>query len=100
MQEPSAMAFREPNVVRTILPRLDRREFFAHAGQSALTLGAAACFAPHLLADGIAADAKPESLVKILYDSLSPKQRETICFPWDHQDPKLGLLRTRVSANW
>src|SRR5262245_35447 len=42
----------------------------------------------------------PETLVKVLYDALSPKQRETICFPWDHQDSKRGLLRTRISANW
>ena len=42
----------------------------------------------------------PESLVKVLYDALSPKQREAVCFPWDHQDEERGLLRTRVSANW
>ena len=42
----------------------------------------------------------PESLVKVLYDTLSPKQREAICFAWDHQDPKRGLLRTRVANNW
>ena len=40
------------------------------------------------------------SLVKVLYDTLSPKQRETICFAWDYQDPKRGLLRTRVANNW
>jgi hypothetical protein len=47
-----------------------------------------------------AASGAPESLVKTLFETLTPGQRETICFPWDHQDPKLGLLRTRVSANW
>jgi len=43
---------------------------------------------------------KPETLVKVLYDALSPKQREAICFAWDYQDPKRGLLRTRVANNW
>ena len=38
--------------------------------------------------------------MKVLYDALSPKQREAICFAWDHQDPKRGLLRTRVANNW
>jgi hypothetical protein len=38
--------------------------------------------------------------VKLLYESLSPKQRETVCFPWEHDAGDLGLLRTRVSANW
>ena len=47
-----------------------------------------------------AAASSPESLVKVLYDTLSPKQRETICFAWDYQDPKRGLLRTRVANNW
>ena len=41
----------------------------------------------------------PEALVKKLYDSLSAKQREEICFPWDHKDDR-GVLRTRVSNNW
>jgi hypothetical protein len=37
---------------------------------------------------------------KVLYDMLSPKQREAICFTWDHMDPARGLLRTRVANNW
>ena len=36
----------------------------------------------------------------MLFDTLSPKQREAICFAWDYQDPKRGLLRTRVVDNW
>jgi hypothetical protein len=51
----------------------------------------------------IAADAPrssaAESLVKTLYDSLTPGQREEICFAWDHTDDR-GLLRTHVSNNW
>jgi Protein of unknown function (DUF3500) len=42
----------------------------------------------------------PETLVKLLFEKLSEKQRSEICFAWDHQDPNRGLLRTRVSNNW
>lgn len=37
---------------------------------------------------------KAETLVKTLYDSLTPKQREVVCLPWDH--PR----RQMVQANW
>ncbi|MGD9648069.1 MAG: DUF3500 domain-containing protein [Pirellulales bacterium] len=42
----------------------------------------------------------PESLVKVLYEKLTPGQREKVCYAWDHVDPKRGLLRTRVENNW
>ncbi len=44
----------------------------------------------------------PEPLVKKLYESLSEKQREEICFPWDYKDDrhKELPLRTHVSNNW
>ncbi len=41
-----------------------------------------------------------ESLVKILHESLSPEQKQQICFDWNHQDQKRGLLRTFLSNNW
>ena len=76
---------------------VDRREFIKQAGA-----GLAACSIAGA-APGWAAD-KPthsaESLVKVLYNSLSPKQKETVCFDWNHQDETRGLLRTRVAANW
>lgn len=43
--------------------------------------------------------AAPETLVKKLYDTLTPKQKEEICFDWDYKDDR-GLLRTHVSNNW
>lgn len=43
--------------------------------------------------------AASESLVKKLYDSLTPQQRNEICFKWDYVDDR-GLLRTHVSNNW
>ena len=44
--------------------------------------------------------ATPESLAGMLHASLTPAQREAICFPWDYAHRKFGLLRTRVGANW
>jgi hypothetical protein len=42
----------------------------------------------------------PESLVKVLYESFTPAQKQAVCFAWDFQHPEMGLLRTRVSNNW
>ena len=89
--------------------RMKRRDFLTTAG--GVVLGASA-IGSILPAGRVWAQAKstapiagavkssPESLVKVLYEALSPKQREAICFAWDHQDSERGLLRTRVSANW
>jgi hypothetical protein len=92
--------------------RLPRRDFLA---ASSAALGAAAIggilpagrvWAQAKSATEVASAANasaassPESLVKVLYDTLSPGQREAMCFAWDFQDPKRGLLRTRVANNW
>lgn len=60
-----------------------------------------------LLATGVAGRAEEpapahaaETLAQMLHATLSPAQRDMICFPWDYVDPKLGLLRTRVGNNW
>src|SRR5258706_4302936 len=42
----------------------------------------------------------PESLVKVLYETLNEKQKREICFPWDHQEKSRGLLRCYLSNNW
>ncbi len=87
--------------------RLVRRDFLKTAGGVALGAGALAAGLPvgrvgaeAKAAADAATPSSPESLVKVLYDALSPKQREAICFPWNHQDPERGLLRTRVANNW
>ncbi len=69
-----------------------------------LLAGAAAC-ASTIAIRGVAAEpaaAPPsaESLAAQLHASLTPKQREAVCFPWDYRHPKFGLLRTRVGNNW
>src|SRR5262245_58904667 len=41
-----------------------------------------------------------ETSVKILYDKLTDKQKQVVCFDWDDIDKDRGLLRTHVSNNW
>ncbi len=41
-----------------------------------------------------------ESLVKVLFDTLSPEQKSKVCYDWNYQDPQRKLLRTRVANNW
>jgi hypothetical protein len=41
-----------------------------------------------------------ETAVKALYETLTPTQKEEMCFAWDYEHPKRGLLRTRISNNW
>lgn len=80
------------------LDTADRREFLKRAGSVAL----AAAGLPLLARRAIAAEPvqTPETLVKLLHDTLSPIQREQVCFGWDHVDAKRGLLRTRIENNW
>ncbi|MCZ2341201.1 MAG: DUF3500 domain-containing protein [Bacteroidales bacterium] len=81
-------------------PALSRRHFLqataATAAVGALPLFATAKAAPAAPTPKSAA----ETAVKALYDSLSATQRKEVCFAWDHQDPKRGLLRTFVANNW
>lgn len=73
-----------------------RRHFIK---QSAASLAAATCI-PAVARAAEPTNSPPESLVKVLYDSLKESQRDQVCHDWNHVDPKRGLLRTRVSANW
>jgi hypothetical protein len=77
--------------------RWTRRQFVQTAGAAA-TLAAVPriSFAAEKSAD----EHQPESLVKKLYDSLKPEQKQKICFPWDHTEEERGLLRTFVNNNW
>ena len=42
----------------------------------------------------------PESLVKVLFETLTPMQKQEMCFAWDYVEKKRGLLRTRLENNW
>jgi hypothetical protein len=92
---------------RVILPdtneALSRREFLRTVGKTVggiALAGAAAQVLPvaaHALPAAparVGKAAKAETLVKTLYDSLTPGQRSSICMPWDH--PR----RSMVQANW
>jgi len=67
-----------------------------------LLAGAAGCVGGLAARAALPAEssAVPETLAARLHASLSPAQREQVCFPWDHVHPKFGLLRTRVGNNW
>ena len=78
---------------------------FSHAFSRRQLLAGAAGGASLLAARGLAAVSLPptatsESLAGLLHASLTPVQRQAVCFPWDHVHPQFGLLRTRVGANW
>jgi hypothetical protein len=80
---------------------LDRRRFLQAAGAAAaavaLPLGAAA-----RVAAAPSPKSPAETAVKALYETLTSKQREKVCFEWDYMDKAKGrgLLRTHVSNNW
>jgi hypothetical protein len=74
------------------LPRRD----FLQAGALAMAAG---CLSGSQLL--VAEEKKPpETLVKVLYDSLKPEQRKEVCFAWDYVEKERGLLRTRLENNW
>src|SRR5688572_24999338 len=74
---------------------LDRRLFLKAAGAVAAI---AALPTAHCAAESD--KPTPETLVKKLYETLTESQKKVVAFAWDHNDEKLGLLRTRVSNNW
>ncbi|MEK6249633.1 MAG: DUF3500 domain-containing protein [Planctomycetales bacterium] len=83
---------------------VSRRQFIKTAAGTAL---AASALTPSVLsaADksaGIAAAevAVPETVVGQLYETLSDAQKKIVCFDWDHQDKRRGLLRTFIANNW
>ena len=81
---------------------LDRREFLRVIGTSAAA--AATASLPVWAVPRAEAAPSPssaaETAVKGLYDTLTDAQKKEICFAWDYQDPKRGLLRSFVSNNW
>jgi len=76
-----------------------RRAFLKQAGALALSTSCAAILPGNSLA-APAAGKPPETLVKLLYDTLTDEQKRQVCFAWDYVDKRRGLLRTRVENNW
>jgi hypothetical protein len=81
---------------------LDRRNFLKTVGTTAAV--AAGAGLPLWAVPRVQAAPRPtstaETAVKALYETLTDKQRKEICFAWDYQDPRRGLLRSFVSNNW
>src|SRR5262245_17356034 len=76
---------------------LDRRAFLQLARTTA---GAVALGSPLLAEEKKAEKKTPESLVKVLHESLNDEQKKEVCFDWDHKDKTRGLLRKYISNNW
>jgi len=75
---------------------MSRRRFVQTAS---VTAAAVATALPAVAREEAPAKGAPETLVKKLYDSLTPTQKEEVCFDWDFKDDR-GLLRMHVSNNW
>jgi hypothetical protein len=74
---------------------LSRREFVKSVGTAALAGGLLGRIVTPAQARIAQSTQRPaETAVKRLYESLTDKQKEVICFPFDHE------LRTRINANW
>ena len=72
---------------------INRRHFIESTAIAAVAASSTAIAQP-------AETTNPETIVGELFASLKPKQKNQICFDWNHQDPKRGLLRTFVANNW
>lgn len=81
---------------------LERRDFMRVVGVMAGT--AMASTVPLFAVPKATAAPTPssgsETIVKKLYETLTPEQKKVVCFDWDYVDPKRGLLRARVQNNW
>ncbi len=80
---------------------LDRRGFLrtVTAATAAAASGGLSLFATPKAAAAPTPKSTAETAVKALYDTLTPAQKEAVCFAWDHKNGR-GLLRTHVSNNW
>ena len=77
----------------------NRREFLKTAGSGAAALAVSGVMANSAVAKDVK-QGTAESMVTKLYETLSQQQKNSICFDWDYQDEKRGLLRTHISNNW
>mgnify|MGYP003319951377 CR=1 FL=1 len=84
----------------THFPHQPRRDFLKQAGAMALAASASTSLQKPPLLAAPAPPKTAESLVTVLYESLTDKQKKEVCFDWDYLDKKRGLLRTRLENNW
>jgi hypothetical protein len=85
---------------------VDRRTFLGKVAATGAAATAGAMLGPRWASavpridDTSAAPKSSETLVGELFKTLSDEQKKSVCFDWNHQDPKRGLLRTFVANNW
>jgi len=79
---------------------LARREFLRRMGFAATAAAGASLWPSRPARAASTPNSASETAVKALYDTLTDAQKKQVCFDWDYQDPKRGILRTYVSANW
>lgn len=84
-----------PDCSGSIQPSVSRRGFVQTIGAAAV----AASAIPQVGRADHGTGRTSESLVKKLYESMTPAQKEEVCFPWNYTDDR-GLLRMHVSNNW
>ena len=77
---------------------VNRRDFVKTAGTAAAAATAVSLAGPAIMR-AAESESTPENLVEQLYHSLTPAQKEKMCFGWNYEDDR-GLLRTHVSNNW
>ena len=77
-----------------------RRDFLKRAGALALAASGLPLYSRVSPAATAAQQKTPETLVKILHDSLTPDQKKEIVFAWNYVEKKRALLRTRLENNW
>ncbi len=79
--------------------QFDRRDFLRAVGATAAAAAVPLVAAPPAKAAPTPKSAA-ETAVKGLYATLTDEQKKAICFDWNYQDARRGLLRTHVSNNW
>ena len=73
------------------IPITSRRGFLKMAGGAAALSSVPAIGAVNMT---------PESTVKVFYESLTPDQRRVMCYDWNYESEKYGLVRSFVANNW
>lgn len=88
------MASRSPQSCPDCDVSVSRRDFVRTIGAAALISAAAPVFDARFAHAAPSPTSPAETAVGRLYSSLSAEQKQTICFPFDHE------LKTRINANW
>ena len=78
---------------------ISRRTFLETSATAAVAVTAGSIVSARAVAASPPATSA-ESLVAELHATLDETQKKAVCFDWNHQDEKRGLLRTHVANNW